>query len=243
VPDVFPLGVAAESAPLTLARLHRSLDAGARVVLRFVPTGDGWGPMAVSDVVTGAGFDVESEAPVGFGGDVVCRRARTLPDTVGPGMRVLVCGLNPSVVAADAGFGYAGATNRFWQAAAEAGLVTRARDPLGALQVDGVGMTDLVKRATPSASELHRQEYVDGADRVRRLVQWLRPGLVLFVGLAGWRVAVDRGAVAGLQPGPFGVVPAYVMPSTSGRNAATSFDELVGHIRAAARSLPASATP
>ena len=63
---------------------------------------------------------------------------------------------------------------------------------------------------------------------------------MLFVGLAGWRVAVDRRAVPGLQPEPFGGVAAYVMPSTSGRNAATSFAELVEHVRAAAA---ASASP
>ena len=155
-------------------------------------------------------------------------------------MRVLVCGLNPSVVAADAGFGYAGATNRFWRAVTEAGLVTRPRDPAAALDVDGVGMTDLVKRATPAASDLAPLEYVEGAARVRRLAERLRPGIVLFVGLAGWRVAVDSRAVSGLQPEPFGGVPAYVMPSTSGRNAATSFAELVEHVRAAAS---ASASP
>ena len=101
-------------------------------------------------------------------------------------------------------------------------------------------MTDLVKRATPAASDLAPAEYVEGAARVRRLAERLRPGIVLFVGLAGWRVAVDRRAVPGLQTEPFGGVPAYVMPSTSGRNAATSFAELVEHVRAAAS---ASASP
>jgi TDG/mug DNA glycosylase family protein len=158
-------------------------------------------------------------------------------------MRLLVCGLNPSLVAADAGFGYAGATNRFWRAVTEAGVVTRGRDPFTALEIDGMGMTDLVKRATPAASDLHREEYVDGAARVRRLVEGLRPGLVLFVGLAGWRAAVDRRALPGPQPGPFGGVPAYVMPSTSGRNAATSFDELVAHVRAAAGSVSGPGNP
>ena len=122
-------------------------------------------------------------------------------------MRVLVCGLNPSVVAADAGFGFAGPTNRFWRAAVESGLVTRPKDPPAALLVDGVGMTDLVKRATPDAADLRREEYVAGAERVRSLVEWLRPRLVLFVGLAGWRAAVDRRARPGLQHEPFAGVP------------------------------------
>ena len=83
--------------------------------------------------------------------DVDATRARTLPDTVGPGMRLLLVGLNPSEYAADAGAGFARPGNRFWPAALAAGLVTRTHDPFHALRVDGVGMTDLVKRATPRA--------------------------------------------------------------------------------------------
>jgi hypothetical protein len=68
---------------------------------------------------------------------------------------------------------------------------------------------------------------------VERLARWLRPGAVCFVGLTGWRAAVDRDARAGEQTGGFGGVPAYVMPSTSGANARTRLDELTGHLRAA----------
>jgi TDG/mug DNA glycosylase family protein len=94
-------------------------------------------------------------------------------------------------------------------------------------------MTDMVKRATPNAAALSVEEYGAGAERVRRLVAWLQPGLVLFVGLAGWRAAVDRHAAAGLQPEPFAGVPAYVMPSTSGLNAHSNPAELAAHIAAA----------
>jgi len=94
-------------------------------------------------------------------------------------------------------------------------------------------MTDLVKRATPNADGLTAAEYRSGAERARRLVEWLRPGVVLFVGLAGWRAAVDRRAVPGPQPSSFGGAPAYVMPSTSGRNARTTPAELGDHMRRA----------
>jgi TDG/mug DNA glycosylase family protein len=146
-------------------------------------------------------------------------------------MRLLLCGLNPSEVAADAGFGFAGATNRFWPVAVEAGVVTRARDPLHALVHDRVGMTDLVKRATPRAAELTPDEYRAGAERVARLVSWLKPRAVCFVGLDGWRIAVDKKARPGWQPHGFGGAPAYVMPSTSGLNARTLRSELIQHLR------------
>jgi len=141
--------------------------------------------------------------------------------------------LNPSLVAADAGFGFAGATNRFWPAAAESGLVTRVRDPMHALAADGIGMTDLVKRATKGTADLTAGEYRAGAERVERLVRWLKPPVVLFVGLEGWRAAVDRKAQAGLQPSAFGGARAYVMPSTSGLNAHARLADLVAHMRTA----------
>jgi TDG/mug DNA glycosylase family protein len=96
-------------------------------------------------------------------------------------------------------------------------------------------MTDLVKRATVAAAELTADEYRAGLERVRRLVAWLRPGAVCFIGLAGWRAAVDRRAVAGVQPADLGGVPVYVMPSTSGLNARVPAAELADHLRAAAR--------
>src|SRR4029453_11917501 len=62
-----------------------------------------WRPDALRDLLVGAGFDVEvlhaHEARDFPRLEVRARRARSLPDTVAPGMRLLVCGLNPSVFA------------------------------------------------------------------------------------------------------------------------------------------------
>ena len=81
-------------------------------------------------------------------------------------------------------------------------------------------MTDLVKRATVGADELEPRRVPRRARRASSgWCEWLRPGAICFVGLAGYRAAVDRHADAGVQPEPFGGVPAYVMPNTSGLNA------------------------
>lgn len=243
------LHVRPERLPRALADLHHALAVGAPAHLLLLSGGeDGvlpdddfagrwfarWEPDALHDVLVGAGFEVQrcERAPDSDWLHARVLRARTLPDTVGAAMRLLVCGLNPSVYAADAGIGFARPGNRFWPAAIRAGLVTVDRDPRAAL-VAGVGMTDLVKRATPRADELTRDEYRAGLARVERLVRWLQPGAVCFVGLAGWRAAVDRKAAAGVQPDGIGGRPAYVMPSTSGLNARVPLTELADHLRAA----------
>ena len=157
-------------------------------------------------------------------------------------MRVLVCGLNPSLYAADQGVNFARPGNRFWPALLAAGLVSIDRDPPHALAHHGIGMTDLVKRATVAASELTRDEFVAGLARVERLCAWLRPGVLCVVGLTGWRAAVDRRAVVGWQPRQPGGVPVYVMPNTSGLNASTQHEGFVAHLREATTNRAGRAT-
>jgi TDG/mug DNA glycosylase family protein len=240
---------------MALADLHRSLTPGAPIELTlFEGTVEGrdvfadddfpgrwfstWTENRLRDVLVGAGFalddlEVRSAGSGERGFTVRAHRAPTLPDLVGPDLRVLVCGLNPSVRAADAGIGFITPNNRFWAAAREAGLATRDRDPWHAFRHHGLGTTDLVKRATPRAAELSRWEYCAGLARVERLCAWLRPGAVCFVGFAGWRAAADRAAQPGWQDRSLGGTPVYVMPSTSGLNAATPLSVLVEHLRAA----------
>jgi TDG/mug DNA glycosylase family protein len=227
--------------PLALARLHHALQVGAPVRLSVgapAPAADdfpgrlfeAWAPTDLARVVEGAGFCCED-----IGSDVVvATRARTLPDIVGPGMRMLVCGLNPSVYSADRGVGFARPGNRFWPAALAAGLVTRDRDPWHALGAHGVGFTDLVKRATPNAATLTVEEYRAGVERVGWVASFLRPRVVCMVGLTGWRAVVDRTAAPGLQPAALGGCAVYVMHNPSGANAHATVASLAADLRAAA---------
>lgn len=217
-----------EGAPLALWELARRTPVGGTVEFDLPPLG----PTEVADLVEGGAFEAVDVGAGTRGVHVVARRRRSLADTVAPGMGVLVCGLNPSERAADAGVPFAGPGNRFWRAARAAGLVTAEMDPLRALVADAVGMTDLAKRVTRRADELDADEYRSGLARLRRLLRRCRPSRVLFVGLAGWRAAVDRNAVAGPQPALEGGVDTYLMPSTSGLNAASSLEELTAHMRA-----------
>ena len=224
------------SVPAALAACHRSMDARSDVdvVLPSRLLSDQNAP-AIEDLMHGAGFELGATQQVNHELCVRLSRRQTLPDWVGAGMRTLICGLNPSIHAADMGVGFGRPGNRFWPAALEAGLVTEDRDPALALSESRLGMTDLVKRATRRADELHPDEYRAGLRRVERLAAWLEPSVVLFVGLAGWRIAVDRKAAAGPQPDGIGGCRAYVMPSTSGLNAHSRIEDLVEHMKAVSR--------
>ncbi len=237
--DAF-VGLDERELPAALASLHRRLHVGDRAVVRV---GAAVGRQRRIDMVEGAGFS-RRRAPARDGGagagarDIAAtwhlQREHSLADTVAPGMRLLLCGLNPSPYAADVGVGFARPGNRFWPAALSAGIVSRDRDPTHALEHHGIGMTDLAKRATARADQVTADEFRVGAQRVRRLVQWLEPGAVCFVGLAGYRIAVDPSAVAGEQQRRFGDAPTYVMPNPSGLNAHVRVADLAAHLCAAA---------
>jgi len=241
--------------PLVLADLHRIIGVDGRLDVEvFIGSGTFrseddlpgrrftlWDPDELGDLLAGTGFRTDERVTVAAGDaqdlgrmQLTATRLRTLADTVGPDMRLLVCGLNPSLAAADAGFGFAGPTNRFWKALSVAGLASVDRDPSALLTRDRIGMTDLVKRATRAAKDLHPDEYRVGVERLRRVVARTRPAAVCLVGLAGWRIAVDPHAAPGWQrSSPLGV-RTYVMPSTSGLNAHSSLEELAAHLARAA---------
>jgi TDG/mug DNA glycosylase family protein len=241
--------------PLALAELHRTLPVGGRLELAVFRSERGgvheevtdtaddfpgrlftwWEPEPLSRLLVGAGFAVDDLAVTERTIKVTATRVRTLPDVVGPGLRLLVSGLNPSLYAADAGVAYARPGNRFWPAALAAGIATVDRDPWHALRRHGTGFTDLVKRATTGAGELTADEYRDGLTRIEQLCELLRPVAVAFCGLTGWRAATgDRRAEAGWQQRPVGPARAYVLPNPSGLNAHTTVAGLAAHLRAAA---------
>ncbi len=238
--------------PQALADLHRALVPNAPAVMKFRRgSNEGWStgltdeqfsgrffaewePNPLRDVLEGAGFSVDycqadskkADSKKADWIEVRVTRAATLPDFVGPKMKVLICGLNPSVYSTETGVGFSRPGNRFWPAALQSGLATRDRDPRHALRVHGIGMTDLVKRATVKAAEVESREYENGMERVGRLVKWLQPKIICFVGLAGYRQVVNKKAQCGQQPELLGGVPVYLMPSTSGLNANYSLKQL-----------------
>ena len=144
----------------------------------------------------------------------------SLPDLIGPGLRLLFVGFNPSIRAAQLGHPYAGRNNRFWDLLADAGLTPRRYQPeeSASLLDLGIGITDLVKRPTRSAAEVSLAEYRTGSIRLRELVHEHRPRVVCYNGKGVYLRA------AGVTQAPWGQQPAslfagtadFVAPSPSG---------------------------
>ena len=212
--------------PVAMFRLRATVEVGSSARVTFArPIDD-----RIRLVIAGSGFELTSRR----GAAARLTRWRTLADSVRPGMRLLMIGLNPSLHSADSGIGYFRGGNRFWPAMLAAELVTHDRDPLHALGLHDIGMTDFVKRATPRVVEVDDDEFRVGVERVVRLAEWLEPRAICAVGLAGWRAGVDRKATAGWQDRELGGRPVYVMPSTSGLNAHAQLPVLVEHLQRAA---------
>jgi TDG/mug DNA glycosylase family protein len=141
---------------------------------------------------------------------------------VAPGLRVLFVGINPSLRSAEVGHHFARPGNRFWATLHASGWTPRLMRPEedGDLPAHGVGVTNLVSRATRAARELSEQELRVGAEELERTVRQLEPRLVAIVGLTAYRIAFARPrAGVGLQVGELGGRPVWVLPNPSGLNA------------------------
>lgn len=161
-------------------------------------------------------------------------RGHEVDDLVGPALKLLFVGINPGLWTAAVGTHFAHPGNRFYPALARAGItgyeVDRAAGMTDAdrahLVARGVGITNLVRRATARASELSRDELRDGGERLQRFVAEHRPAVVAIAGITAYRDAFgERVAVAGRQPetldsaSRWSGAALWVVPNPSGLNA------------------------
>ncbi|WP_373292389.1 MULTISPECIES: G/U mismatch-specific DNA glycosylase [Actinokineospora] len=168
-------------------------------------------------------------------------RDRTIPDVVAPGLAVLFCGINPSLYSAATGHHFARPGNRFWPALHLSGFTPRLLRPdeQGLLPGFGLGVTNLVRRATARADELSAEELVRGGARLRALVGRYRPRVVAVVGVTAYRVAFGiPDARVGRRPETVGSAAVWVLPNPSGLNAHYQLPDLAAEFRALRRALP-----
>ena len=147
---------------------------------------------------------------------------RTVPDLLGPGMSVLLVGINPSLWSGYAGYHFARPANRLWRTLYEAGFTERPLHPSETEEVRGagIGITNLVRRATARADEISPDEIRAGVARLRRIVRTWQPPHVAFLGVTAYRIAFNAPkATVGPQPEPFVGSRVWLLPNPSGLNA------------------------
>lgn len=172
-----------------------------------------------------------------------------VPDLIGPGLKLLFVGINPGLWTAAVQTHFAHPGNRFYPAIARAGItgyeidrVNGMRDADRQYMIErGVGITNLVRRATVRASELSRDELREGGERLVRFVAEHRPAVVAIAGITAYRDAFnERKALPGRQPdsldlaGRWGGAALWVVPNPSGLNAHETVETLAAAYRAAA---------
>jgi TDG/mug DNA glycosylase family protein len=164
-------------------------------------------------------------------------RTKLLPDVIAPGLRVLFCGINPSLYSAAVGHHFARPGNRFWPALFAAGFTDRLLSPAEdrLLLECGCGVTNMVARATTAADELSKEELLEGAATLARKVKRYQPKWVAFVGMGAYGVGFGEKKVrTGQQQRMIGGSGVWVLPNTSGLNAnyqAADLGRLFGELR------------
>ena len=161
-------------------------------------------------------------APGPPGRKVAAARGRTIPDLVAPGLRVLFSGINPSLYSAATGYHFARPGNRFGLRCTSPGFTgpqLPAADQHLLLDL-GLGITNVVARATARADELDAAELRAGGDILAALAGRLRVTWLAVLGVTAYRTAFARpGAVVGPQEEQLGGARVWVLPNPSGLNA------------------------
>lgn len=163
--------------------------------------------------------------------EVAAATDRHVPDIIGPHMKLLLVGINPGLWSAAAETHFARPGNRFWPAMYASGLITYRFDvsagyhdgDVAHLIERGIGLTNVVSRATARAAELRAEELQGGLERIRQLVRTSQPAVVAFLGITSYRQAFRQPrAQLGHQAErivPELVTQTWVLPNPSGLNA------------------------
>lgn len=166
--------------------------------------------------------------------DLDAARARTIDDVLpgleDPPLRVLFCGINPGLVSAATGHHFGRPGNRFWPVLHGSGFTPRRLLPAeqGELPALGLGITNMVARATARADELSAAEIVAGGVRLRALVERVGPAWLAVVGITAYRTAfATPRAGVGPQEERLGAARVWVLPNPSGLNAHWSLPAMV----------------
>jgi len=154
---------------------------------------------------------------------------KTVPDIIAPDLRVLFCGINPSLYSAVVGHHFARPGNRFWRTLQAAGFTERLLTPTEdrILLQYGYGLTNIVERATARADQLDTEELIRGQQQLLAKVQHYRPQFLAVLGISAYRTAFHQPkALMGRQHELLDSAIIWVLPNPSGLNAHYQLQDL-----------------
>jgi double-stranded uracil-DNA glycosylase len=160
---------------------------------------------------------------------ILAAAGRRVPDILAVGLRVVFCGINPSLYSAAVGHHFARPGNRFWPAIHRAGFTDRLLSPFEDYRLleYGLGVTNIADRATATADLVREDELLAGARRLTRKLKKHRPVVVAILGISAYRAAFAiPKATLGEQPEKLAGCAVWVLPNPSGLNAHYQIDEL-----------------
>jgi TDG/mug DNA glycosylase family protein len=147
---------------------------------------------------------------------------KTVTDVIAPDLAILFCGINPGLYTAWSGHHFARPGNRFWPALHLGGFTPRLFSPAEERELLplGYGITNLVQRASATADELTKEEYLAGGQRLAAKVEQYTPAVLAVLGVGAYRSAFNRPRAAiGPQAETLGDTIIWVLPNPSGLNA------------------------
>jgi TDG/mug DNA glycosylase family protein len=156
--------------------------------------------------------------------------SKPLRDVISPGLDVLFCGINPSIMSFERGHHFARPGNRFWPALHGSGFTPRLLTPYEDMELleYGLGVTNMVDRPTVGVADLSAEEMRAGGIALAALAERFRPTVIAVVGVTAWRAAYGRPkAQIGLQEETVGGCKSWVLPNPSGLNAHYQLPDLI----------------
>ncbi len=161
--------------------------------------------------------------------EIAAATGLTIPDVIAPGLRVLFSGINPGLYSAATGYHFARPGNRFWPALYQSGFTPRQLRPDEQEQLLGLGLgiTNVVPRATARADELATDELREGGRKLLEKAESFGPRWLAIVGVTAYRTAFGEArATFGPQARTAGATRLWVLPNPSGLNAHKSVAQL-----------------
>lgn len=162
--------------------------------------------------------------------ELLAAQNKVITDVIAPNLHVLFCGINPGLWSGITGNHFAKPGNRFWKTLHLAGFTPRQLAPSEELELleMNLGITNFIARATATADELGKEEYLAGGETLRKKVLKFQPKFLAILGIGAFRTAFNQPkAGLGLQSETIGATKIWVLPNPSGLNAHYQIADLI----------------